>query len=317
LLFNVNRSKYESRLVFATRETNTDYYDLATTRLDGSDFRLLTDTPKVNEQDPHVCYGNQKIVYVDNTPTRGLQNQIWTMDLNGKNQEVLVAQPGFKYERPFWSSDCRYIAYARLAPGEDKQWQIEIIEFDLPELGPAILGQGRYPAWIPGEYLLVFNHLIYDRVNYPSFAMVDLEKCRLVPGEKEADCHQDTSRFKYQGSPIQGLQPAVSLDGKRLAFTTHVLTQNDQTYKYIQGFDLDGSGPVYNLTTSRGLYTDEYPTWGPDLGSTLVYFQSWRRQNTNIWSVGVEGANLTPIGPNNRINITVTYQMLAVDLLGD
>ncbi len=315
LVVNINRSRYEPRLVFATRKLDSNYYDLATTRLDGSDFRLLTDTDEIDEHEPHVCQGNQKIVFVDKSPIRRAQNQIWIMDLNGDNKEVLAAGYDVTYERPLWSPDCKYIAYARFAPSEETM-KIEIIEYDQRELGPITLGQGRYPTWMPEGHVLIFNHLITDRRNYPSFALMNLDQCQLLHEEKESDCYQDTSRFKHLGTPVQGLQPAVSPDGKRLAFTTVVLYQGDHPYKYIQGFDLDASNPVYNFTTSTGLYTDEYPTWGPDPASTTVFFQSLRRQNTNIWSVGVDSTNLTPIGPKDCININVTYQLLAIDLIG-
>jgi len=316
LLINVNRGAYENRILFASRTLDSYIFDIASTRLDGADFRLLTDTPRINEVDPDICPGNQTIVFLDKTPGVDWES-IWVMDTEGDSREPILTEEGMTYERPVWSPDCRYIAYSARPNSESNLYDIYLIDFDNYKLGPLRLAAGRYQSWYPEGHRLVFNRRTEDE-NIPSFISINLDDCPLNFEEKKHGCSLSSLFYTKSNIPVQGLQPVISSDGQRMAFITHVMTTGDGTkYQYIRGFDLDGSGEIYNITTSAGLPTDWYPYWGLDMVNPVVYFQSWRRPGiaTNIWRIGIDGTGLTAIGPGNRINTNPSQVLIAVEFL--
>jgi len=330
LLLNVSRGKYENRLIFASREADSFYYDIATSRLDGTDFRLLMDTEEIDERDPHLCKGNQKIVFIDKTPrsqsvqlskltTPGetLANQsLWVMQADGSNKELILAEENVLYERPVWSPDCRYIAYNVYRPEETVTWEIKIIDFENQDKGSLMVAYGRYQSWLPVGHTLIYNRP-FEEDKLPSFIQLTLDECKLDFENNKHDCKQFSKFYTNTGLPVQGLQPVISPDGKRLAFTTHVMiTADGRYYQHIRGFDLDGSEPVYDITTSDRLPTDWFPYWGPDSDPQTIYFQSWRRENTNIWRINLDGTGMQPVGPKDRININVSQALMFVPSTG-
>jgi Tol biopolymer transport system component len=234
------------------------------------------------------------------------------MQSDGSNQELILAEEDVIYERPVWSPDCRYIAYNVYRPDEFVTWEINIIDYENRDKGSLTVSYGRYQSWLPEGHTLIYNRPFEDDT-LPSFIQLGLDDCTLDFESNKHDCMQFSKFYSDTGVPVQGLQPVVSPNGKHLAFTTHVMTTTDgRYYQHIRGYDLERGGRVYDITTSDGLPTDWFPWWGPDGDLLTVYFQSWRREKTNIWRVNLDGSGMMPIGPKDRININVSQGLMFV-----
>lgn len=83
-------------------------------------------------------------------------SEIWVMDADGTDAEVLIREPGQLADRPQWSPDGTKIAYTR---GSPVQIPYDIWVFDLTTRTRKALttsGDAAYPAWSPDGRALVF-----------------------------------------------------------------------------------------------------------------------------------------------------------------
>lgn len=305
LIVNVNRGAYtqikEYRVFFTSTTNKSDPFDIASTRLDGSDFRLLTNSPDIDERDPHLCKENQKIVFREQNPNG--PDSIWTIDSNGENRTLLLSEENTRYEGPKWSYDCRYIAFSTIKDdSQDNYWKLHILDFNNPEAGLINISFGRYPSWASDSLNLIFEHSP-QIIEVTSFGIFDLNECILNFNTLEHNCVENPQFFKDQGLPIHGTQPVLSPDNTRLVFSSLPLEEDNTYYQVINAFDVDIGGGVYRITNPTGIPQDWYPVWGPQSNNPLIYFQSYRGLHENIWVIKIDGTEMKAIGPVERINL--------------
>lgn len=248
-----------------------------------NDFRRLTNTA-VAEVQPALCLGNQKIAFVQ---IRGYHVEeppnwaIWVMDSDGQNMELILDEPDLVYERPVWSTDCRYIAYAAMdLETKPKKWKLYLLDYQEGSREPMMLIEGRYQSWFPGESTL---ELVYERAGLLYRLNVDtcVEIARDAPGTCEGE---------MLAGRIEGTQPSISPDGRWLAFASiPALDESRGTYiQDIYVYDLVKGGDAVRLTENPNL--DWRPVWGPD--SRTLYFESGRTLYFSIFAISLDGSDL-------------------------
>jgi hypothetical protein len=247
-----------------------------------NDYRRLTDTA-VAEVQPALCSGNQKIAFVQ---IRGYHVEeepnwaIWIMDSDGQHMEALIDEAKVVYDKPVWSADCRYIAYAAMdREAGPERWVITLLEYANPYAEPIQLAPGRYPSWVPDESRL---ELVFE--NRGTLYRLDVDACLET-------VNQETCEAAFlTGERLTGTHPAVSPDKKWLAFAS-IPTLDETSGDYSQDIylvDLVRGGDPIPIAANPNL--DWRPVWGPD--SQALYFESGRTPYFSVFAVSLDGSDL-------------------------
>jgi Tol biopolymer transport system component len=278
---------YENRLIYNTiylhdGVKSMDIVSISLTDPDDNDYRRLTNTA-IAEVQPALCPGNQKIAFVQ---IRGYHVEedpnwaIWIMDSNGKNMEELLDEPEIVYDKPVWSADCRYIAFAAMDRNtEPQRWVITLLDYLNPSAAPIQLTAGRYPSWMPGKSTL---ELVFE--NKGALYRMDVDACLEITNQALCEAAHLT------GERLVGTHPAISPDGKWLAFAS-IPTLDETSGDYRQDiyiYDLLWGGDPIPVAANPNL--DWRPVWGPD--SQKLYFESGRTPYFSIFSVSLDGSDL-------------------------
>lgn len=280
---SVSREAYAT-VIDGTRVIYSEYLDeegnqeVYSMNPDGSDQQRITYTSGVSEQFPSLSPDGKQIVYAarkrdeNNNPVYSIE----VINSDGTSEKTIVEQQGnMIFEHPLWSSDGMYIAYSAGLPQENglTYWNIHV--YDVQNQKSTLLVGGdstanRYFSWIPGTQDIVFDARM-RATGTSGFVRINI----LTPSAE--------SVF-YDGEGEE-LQPAVSPDGSHLAYM-----QLDNGAGNIYVVDL-GTGEITQLTTSG--YQESYPVWDPD-GQT-IYFESFETDYVTVWSVRIDGSNLTQL----------------------
>lgn len=302
LLINVQRGKYaqidEERLFFASSDGENLPFDIATTKLDGTDFRLLTNTSHTSEVEPNLCSSNQKIVYGEYAAREIAVGVLWIMNSDGSDQVVLLWEDDIRYEKPTWSTDCKYIAFGSRQVGSNK-WQINILNYEDPQKNIIQIGEGRYPTWISGSHTLVFNRL-GNPPGLSSFLTANLDTCEIDFAANKSYC--EISPFP-EGATPRGNQPTISIDGRFLAYASFPMEYEAGFFQILKILNLE-TGLENNATQPDGTSQDWQPAWGMESTLDYIFFESKRNVGyPTIWVVKYDGTNLEQIAKDRSIKM--------------
>ncbi len=265
----------EVRVLYASvSENGTD--DLFTTRLDGSDTRQITNTPRISEVDASLSPSGRQIAFVGQEidPSGNVgYSSLWVMDSDGQNPVVLAREPGANFERPRWSPvDGRYIAFSANIPeetgGRDRLFLYDTTTRERRQLEIDLVSP-RFPSWMPDSKSLVFSAFS------PSGTTQDLFQIDIASGQVTP---------LLETTAAEETQPAVSPDGQKIAYVGYP-NEDPSSNRDIFVLDL-AAGESKRLTTGSAL--DWFPAWGPE--GQAIYFESWRT-GTYIWAMDADGAN--------------------------
>ncbi|MBZ5624794.1 MAG: serine/threonine-protein kinase [Acidobacteriia bacterium] len=211
-------------------------------------------------------------------------------DWNGEkqdNQDIYVMQPGSSQtlrlttdpgidERPAWSPDGRWIAYAHTAL--DRRYSIELIS---PLGGPTrtLLTCPSVPGvsnWTPDGRAVLVD--VVPAPNQPEVVWaVSLDNAK----------HRQLT-WPPPGIPGD-LAPAVSPDGKTLAFVRKTAWRTSELYLQDLKPDLSPAGTPRRLTD---LGYVARPAWAPD--GARILFEA-HQEGVGIWQVDRSGKRLRPV----------------------
>ncbi len=290
-VISVERQAYvhvdENRLLYNTiylhdGVKSMDIVSISLADTEDNDFRRLTDTAEAEVQ-PALCPGNQKIAFVQ---IRGYHVEeapnwaIWVMDSDGQSMQALIDEAEVVYDKPVWSADCRYIAYAAMdRESEAQRWVISLLDYQNPSAAPIQLVPGRYPSWVPGESTL---ELVFE--NKGALYRLDLDSCLETVNQKPCETAY------IVGERLAGTHPAISPDGRWLAFAS-IPALDEASGNYSQDiyiYDLLRNGNPIPIAANPNL--DWRPVWEPD--SRTIYFESGRTPYFSIFSVSLDGSGL-------------------------
>ena len=302
----------ETRLVYS-RVVETPAgdkpYDLFTVRTDGSDFRQLTFTTKVNEDWPDLSPDGTKIAYVHFDWTTG-EYSIHVMDSNGQNDQEITAPQKSILENPQWSPDGEYISYALGNTSRSVNatyWSIRAYRVSTKEdvdvsgeEGPLILN--RYHSWAPNSRDIIFNAGIKNN-STSGFVKASI------------DAPEDSILFFDTGE--DDIQPSLYDFGGGYLLTYTVIkpvTYHHEIYAVVdtdKEFPFDGT-PV-RLTSEN--YGADLPIFEPD--SSSVYYLG---SSNNIYAVpiSINGNGITLVsstGPSGTLIVTSEPNERVVDFV--
>jgi Tol biopolymer transport system component len=275
---------HENRLLYNTIYLHNgvksmDIVSISLADWEDNDYRRLTNTA-VAEVQPALCPGNQKIAFVQ---IRGYHVEeepnwaIWVMDSDGQHMQPLIDEAEVVYDKPVWSADCRYIAYAALDQKVELQrWVITLLDYTNPSAAPIQLTPGRYPSLVPGGSPL---ELAFESKG--ALYRLDVDAC--LENMNQGLCEA----VPLTGEKLAGTHPAISPDGRWLAFAS-IPTLDETSGSYSQDIylcDLVQAGGCFPVAANPNL--DWRPVWGPD--SETLYFESGRTPYFSIFAVSMDG----------------------------
>jgi gamma-glutamyltranspeptidase len=202
-------------------------------------------------------------------------DRIWTMQPDGRDGSELTKSPGSERE-PAWSPDGRRMAFAA-DRGAGFDLYVVNVHGGPPERVAVLEGDERWPSWTP-DGRLVFAHRAVDTTQWDLF-LIDPD----APLDKRIP-------VRLTQSLDDEIQPRVSPDGTRLAFTSNRGNEDGDFDIWVMRLfdrrtpDENGArGPALRLARTAGY--DGYPAWSPD-GSRIAYY-SVRDGLGSTWVAGI------------------------------
>jgi gamma-glutamyltranspeptidase len=202
-------------------------------------------------------------------------DRIWTTTLDGRDARELTRVAQSERE-PAWSADGKRLVFAA-DRGQGFDLYLADPRGGSPELVIALEGDERTPSWTP-DGRIVFARRAASEIQWDLF-VVD-------PSRPLAE----RAPVRLTQSPDDELQPRVSPDGRRIAFTSNRNSDDgDFDIWLMRLFDRrapassGGRGPAVRLARQPGY--DGFAEWSPD-GTRLAYY-AVRDGVGSTWVTGV------------------------------
>ncbi len=212
-------------------------------------------------------------------------DRIWTTSPDGRDARELTRLSASERE-PAWSSDGKRIAFVG-DRGKGFDLYVADSRGGIPERVLELEGDERTPSWTP-DGRIVFAHRAADDVQWDLFVV------------NPAGSGSSRLPLRLTQSPDDELQPRVSPDGRRIAFSSNRNSEDgDFDIWLMRLFDrtapASGSsrGPAVRLARQPGY--DGFPEWSPD-GSRLAYY-SVRDGVGATWVT-----NFNPLGESDSLS---------------
>jgi TolB protein len=262
--------------------------DIYTMNPDGSKLRQLTNLGPENSASWESWSPDGKHIVFSEFPPPDFNGQLWIMNADGRNQHLLLAEPGITEERPSFSPDGERVIFSRG------------YEF-LPETGRPLIVQ-LYRINVDGGGLTqITKHTTlgvhdfgprYSPDGKTIFFQGD-EHGGVLDAVYAIDANGSGSEWEITSPEISGRRHDVSPDGMRITFQTHCCNPQNETIAVV---DADG-GRLRELTHNGNNYDagphDLNPSWSPE-GDKIV-FERWTPDfsSSDIFVMKVDGSGLT------------------------
>ena len=254
--------------------------NIATMRPDGSGIRLLTSVKLGNfAQHPAWSPSRASIVY-GRSPSGSLgTTQIWTVNADGSDQRLLVADPFYQDFEPSYSPDGRHIVFVRCRPDFSACGisRVDAQGRHLSTVLPLRTGINSFqPTYSPNGAQIAFNSYGLAGVTGAVYVMRSDGSGvrRVTPGWLGAATHD------------------WSPDGRHI-----VIQSNCCTPRHAAIWQVDiGTGALRQLTTP-GARHDFFPSYSPD--GTRVAFERDAPDFSGfaVWVMNADGTHQHKVGP--------------------
>lgn len=254
-------------------------YDIFSAKEDGSDLVNLSDYGVANDWYAQVSPLKDMIAFVS---TRSVDANIYTMDMNGKNQRKITTLPLAGYHNPgtgfCWSPDGGQILY----PSYDKLYIIDRDGTDLKFFAQA--PQGRHWREV---YWNGYTHKI-----------VALTMGVNVFDTEIYSMNEDGSGLTmlFDNQPGRMDSPSLSINGKNVLYTQDLAGFNvldgRQLNAHIMTKNFDSLVPQDLSINKVDGTNDLFPRYSPD-GASIIFVNT---SNTgtgphSIWRMAIDGSN--------------------------
>jgi len=241
--------------------------DVYTADVDGTGEVRLTDAPGLDGMSAWSPDG-RRIAFVSD---RAGNWEIYVMAADGTGQRRVTNTP-VDEGAPAWSPDGKKIAYLVDPFGDPTIWVM-----NADGSGSERLARASWPSWSANGRRIVYT--VYSGTGEGRLYVmgVDGSDQHALPGSSLID--------RLSGN-ADGEEPAVSPDGKRIAFAATAGKDNEEIYTVRIG----GSGRT-RLTDIPG--NDHWPpTWSPD-GTRIAFTSEGTENNSEIYVMNSDGSGLT------------------------
>ena len=205
-----------------------------------------------------------KIVF---SSDRNGNDEIYMMDIDGKNPRNLTNHPGFDFS-PAWAPDGQRIAFYSSRQEDEGLYVMDADGDNQHYL--ALMHQPGHATWSPDGKQIAFDCAVGRRTD---ICVIDVDGGNL----RNFTLHP----FGHPLHPFDDEHPTWSPDGRQIAFTS-----NRESGIGIFAMDSDGNN-LRRLTPLRSW--DYNPAWSPD--GKQIAFQSSQNENIDIYVMNADGSN--------------------------
>jgi eukaryotic-like serine/threonine-protein kinase len=226
------------------------------------------------ESEPSFSPDGNKVAFTW-SGEKGDNDDIYVMQVGSTGMPVRLTTSPMKDRSPAWSPDDRRIAFERVQPGAVAIVLIPSIggpEFTLAEL----TGVSSHLSWTPDGKWLAFNLRESAKASW-SLWIVSVET-----GERR----RLTSTTGWTSEVLNDLEPAVSPDGRSLAFARQVGTYVFELQVLRLTKDYQPDGEPLRITDRRYAVVDGI-AWTAD--SREIVYGAGGAQTQSLWRVPVSG----------------------------
>ena len=210
---------------------------------------------------------------------------IYVKEIDSDNRQRLTTDQALD-GNPTWSPDGRFIAFLRLDPVEAKSQVVIIPSIGGPErvVGDSEGDSEQFsynptPAWTPdSKKLIVLNRNTPDEATALFLLSIDTGKTRRL-----------TSPTGAWGDAT----PALSPDGKTLAFTRVASVFAEDVFLLSLNADLSADGEPRRLTSIGQVMSGL--SWSAD-GESIVFSGGGDPFSERLWRIPVSGGDVQPVG---------------------
>ncbi len=289
----------KGKIVFASDPGGTTQadYDLFVINPDGSNRVQLTTYGKwINH--PVWSPEYSRIAYSASVDSK---DKIFIMTADGKVSRQLTVGDKWEDKFPTWSPDGKYLAYISYRDNVPNLFVMDIYGENIKQLtfaeGEDIV---HWPSWSPVSDVIAYS----------------LNKAGDEIGDRlytvKADGTEMTEILPSSEVNLGDSEPEWSPDGNVLYF----ISNRDNRHKYTEIWKVDYYKIVHNMTVTdetkyediglvqisnlqagSGVFIDHRPRLSPD-GNKIVFYgtgQDWNNIGTNLYTLNVDGTNLTNI----------------------
>ena len=232
----------------------------------GRETRLVGDAynPSFSPDGRHIAF---------DAPWEG-QRRIWSVDLQGHNPRQLTSDQSeaIAHVRPRWSPDGRRIVFQNK---ESTKFDLRVVELATQQLLWVTndFFQDLQPVWSPSGRFIYFSSYRSGGLNLWRIPVSSAGKPRGVPQQLTTGAGQD-------------LEPVLSADGSRLAFSIRRQNADLWTLPVDPATGRPWAPPGEAIATNR---EESRGAWSPD--GRAIAFNSDRGGDMNIWVQELSGAS--------------------------
>ncbi|MBI3995742.1 MAG: PD40 domain-containing protein [Nitrospirae bacterium] len=200
---------------------------------------------------------------------------IWVMDLNGKNAHPLTNDPKGDWS-PAWSPDGKTIVFTSNRSGVN---QLLLMEVDgssprpLTQPDPEPTTWSRDPSWSRDGRMIIFTS---NRTGKDENWIMDLTTRR---------------QWRHSIGMAEHWHPSFSPDGRQVLFSSNM---SGEWGLWLS--DLEGKGLV-RLVADKRFDNNPAASWSPD-GKRIVF----RTAESNLWMMNSDGSNMSPLTVDGMVD---------------
>jgi len=196
------------------------------------------------------------------------EEEIWVMDLDGKNARSLTHDPKGDWS-PAWSPDGRTIAFTSSRDGVNQLWLMDADgshQRPLTKADPLPTTWSRDPSWSRNGKMIIFTS---NRTGKDENWIIDLTTLK---------------QWRHSVGMAEHWHPSFNPDSTRVLFSSNL---SGEWGLWLS--DLEGKNLV-RLVADKRFDNNPAASWSPD-GRRIIF----RTADSNLWIMDSDGSNRSPL----------------------
>lgn len=239
--------------------------DIYTMNADGSDVRQLTNMGDTNSASWESWSPDGKKIVFCEFPAPDFVGQLWTMDADGRNQHMVLAEPGISELRPSFSPDGNTVIFSRgYTTNGNPQLPLIVQLYKINTDGTGLTQITTHTT--PGVHDYGARYSPDGRTIYFQADQAG----GIIDAIYAIDAAGTESPREITPAEIGARRLDVSPDGASIAFQTHCCNPQNQTIAVIGTRGTRMRELTHNGNDFNAGPHDNNPSWSPD-GNWIVF----------------------------------------------